>query len=375
MTHPAEPPLILLVDDNAANRGILQFALADRYGVVEAASAEEALEIAKASRPDLVLLDINMPGIGGYGFLERWRQEPSRKDIPVICVTAQSALESELRGLQLGAVDYITKPFAIPAVLARVETHLELRSARLRIEAQNTRLLEERRLVEEIINRLRGERDFDAQHLRFALSSVDHTNGDVLLSATTLNGRQWVLAGDVAGHGLPAAVCVPLLSHVFYEQARQGGDFVQMLALLNSVMYARLPGDIFISCCAMEIDRQAGRALLRNGGLPDCLRRGTLGAIERFASSGLPLGIVPELDIAAEIRTLPVKSGEFFYVFSDGLTELTAPNGGEFGVQGVVDYLRGAGNVAGFETLWPMLRNFHGSADYPDDITLLEIRV
>ncbi|HEX5338887.1 MAG TPA: PleD family two-component system response regulator [Gallionella sp.] len=119
---------ILIVDDSPMNIKILGAALNDTYKVKFATSGEKALELANAeSTPDLILLDIIMPGLDGYEVCKRLKENEKTKNIPVIFITAKSEVSDETKGLELGAVDYIIKPFSVPIVKARVNTHVNLK--------------------------------------------------------------------------------------------------------------------------------------------------------------------------------------------------------------------------------------------------------
>lgn len=145
------PPTLLVVDDLPENLAVLDDILHAEYRVLAANSGERALTIAAGEpRPDLVLLDVMMPGMDGYQVFEQLRANPATAGIPVIFVTALDSDEGELRGLDAGAVDYITKPVNPSLVLARVHTHLELKRARDRLAGQNAWLESEvrRRMAE-----------------------------------------------------------------------------------------------------------------------------------------------------------------------------------------------------------------------------------
>ena len=130
------PPLILVVDDNPAALEILAARLsAGGYQVLTASDGEEGLTLARKVLPDLVLLDIMMPGIDGFEVCRRLKSDPSTEDIPVIFLSALGDTEDKVRGLQLGALDYVSKPFKREEVIARVDTHLTIH--RLRGEVQN----------------------------------------------------------------------------------------------------------------------------------------------------------------------------------------------------------------------------------------------
>ena len=135
---PTGRPVLLIVDDSPQNLTVLGNLLQPLYRVRVANSGEKALRVAASEpRPDLILLDVMMPGLGGHEVLMRLRADAATRDIPVIFITALDGAENEGRGLALGAVDYVTKPINPDIVLARVNTHLELKHARDRLADEN----------------------------------------------------------------------------------------------------------------------------------------------------------------------------------------------------------------------------------------------
>jgi putative two-component system response regulator len=128
--HKLPPATILVVDDTPANLSLMTGLLRDEYQVKAAIDGEKALRIAQARpAPDLILLDIMRPGMDGYEVCRRLKADPATRDIPVIFLTARSGVEDEKMGLDLGAVDYITKPISPPIVMARVRNHLVLKAS------------------------------------------------------------------------------------------------------------------------------------------------------------------------------------------------------------------------------------------------------
>ncbi|SDJ98116.1 response regulator [Billgrantia gudaonensis] len=117
---------LLLVDDEPANLQVLRNILSTHYRLLFARDGERALQIACAETPDLILLDVMMPGLSGHEVCEALKRDQRTLHIPVIFVTALSDVEDETRGFELGAVDYITKPVSAPIVRARVQNHLSL---------------------------------------------------------------------------------------------------------------------------------------------------------------------------------------------------------------------------------------------------------
>ena len=125
-THQANQPLILAVDDEASNLQLLRHVLQDQYRLLFAKDGPRALELARQEQPQLILLDVMMPGMTGYETCRLLKADPVTAAIPVIFVTALSEASDEVIGFDAGAVDYITKPVSPPIVRARVRTHLSL---------------------------------------------------------------------------------------------------------------------------------------------------------------------------------------------------------------------------------------------------------
>lgn len=148
-------PTILIVDDNADNIDVLNGILRPFYKIKAALNGELALRIAEKQKPDLILLDVMMPGMDGHEVCKRLKLNPLTSNIPVIFVTAKSEIQDEATGFEVGAVDYITKPVSVPIVKARVQTHLALYLQQRELEKKvraRTKQLEETQL--QVIRRL-----------------------------------------------------------------------------------------------------------------------------------------------------------------------------------------------------------------------------
>ena len=149
-----DTPTVLIVDDTPANVGILvEYLEGRRVRVAVAQEGEEGLARAEFVQPDLILLDVVMPGMDGFETCRRLKASASTRDIPVIFMTALADTQDKISGFAAGGVDYVTKPFQIDEVWARVATHLALRSAQKRLAQQNAQL------QQEIAMRRRAEAD------------------------------------------------------------------------------------------------------------------------------------------------------------------------------------------------------------------------
>jgi len=137
VTLDEKKPLLLVVDDTPDNLALMSGLLKGLYRVKVANNGERSLKIAQSDTPDLILLDIMMPGMDGYEVCRRLKADAQTADIPVVFLTAKTEEKDEEKGLLLGAVDYITKPINPPIVLARINNYLKLKTAEALLKNQN----------------------------------------------------------------------------------------------------------------------------------------------------------------------------------------------------------------------------------------------
>lgn len=179
MSHIADAgkrQTVLIVDDSAENLTLLYALLKDHYRVLVANSGERALQVCAGDIvPDLVLLDVMMPGMGGFDVCRRLHEVPRTGNIPVIFLTAMSAHENEQAGFDAGAVDYIIKPISAPIVLARVKTHLKLKAATDFFEDQAIFLQQE---VEKRTREVQVVQDVTILALASLAETRDHETGN-----------------------------------------------------------------------------------------------------------------------------------------------------------------------------------------------------
>ena len=147
-----EQQTILIVEDSPVNRKILSELLRKQgYTILNASSGEEALELVSTTLPDLIILDILLPGMNGYTTCIQLKNEPATEDIPVIFISSLDATEDKIGGFKVGGVDYITKPFHPAEVLARICTHLRIRHLQRELAQQNMLLQKEKQKSEDLL--------------------------------------------------------------------------------------------------------------------------------------------------------------------------------------------------------------------------------
>lgn len=145
-------PIVLIVDDAVENLQVLSGLLKDKYRVKIAKNGEKALELANASeKPNLILLDVVMPGMSGFEVCAQLKSDESTKNIPVIFITALNEATDETKGFSVGGADFIAKPFHPDVVLARIQTHIELQAAKQKSDTLLKVLLPEN-VVNDLIN-------------------------------------------------------------------------------------------------------------------------------------------------------------------------------------------------------------------------------
>jgi len=229
-------PTILIVDDVVENVRILKNLVQDLARVVFAKDGENALAQAELHKPDLVLLDVMMPGIDGYEICRRLKAQDRTKDTAIIFITGADAEADEAAGLGLGAIDYITKPFAPALVRARVQNHLQLVRAlddlrvanealqRMAVTDSLTGLANRRRLIEvgtqELLRAQRSPKAaglmcalmIDIDHFKQVNDTHGHPAGDAVIQAIARTCMQAVRAIDTVGRlgGEEFAVVVPM---------------------------------------------------------------------------------------------------------------------------------------------------------------------
>ncbi|MGL1862196.1 MAG: diguanylate cyclase [Pseudodesulfovibrio sp.] len=212
-----EKTKIMIVEDIKANIRLLEKRLSKEYECLSAVNGEDALAVIRRERPDLVLLDIQMPGIDGFEVCRRLKADEATMHIPVVFLTSLSEDEDETKGLELGAVDYITKPFRMPIVKARIRNHLELKKIRDLLEQQafidGLTCIPNRRRFDEVLDR-EWYRAMRAQTpLSLILMDIDffkkyndnygHKQGDTCLQqvAQTLSNSMQRTSDFVARYG------------------------------------------------------------------------------------------------------------------------------------------------------------------------------
>jgi len=231
-----ENEALLLVDDNPTNLQVLYQTL-ETTGckLLVAKNGETALSIAQKAAPDLILLDIMMPGIDGFEVCRRLKNDPATADIPVIFLSALSDTKDKVQGLQLGAVDYVSKPFQPDEVIARVNTHLTIHRLKREVEKKKDALENELKVVSDVQRRLLPKNLPEIAGLKLAVhyETSLYAGGDYY-DITRLANNQWgFLVADAEGHSAPAAVMMAMTCALFRSYPEPPAEPGKLLFFLN----------------------------------------------------------------------------------------------------------------------------------------------
>ncbi len=205
-------PLILIVDDEPANLHVLAESLGNDYEIKAATNGADAIHIAQdADKPDLILLDVMMPGFNGYDVCKTLKENETTKNIPVIFITAMELPEWEVRGLELGAVDYISKPINVAVTKARVNTHIKLKQ----LQDQLVKLSNQDKLTG-ISNRRHFDEYFDVEWRR-------NVRNNTPLAVIMADIDYFKRFNDTYGH-LTGDVCLIKVARVLHAVLQRPGD-------------------------------------------------------------------------------------------------------------------------------------------------------
>jgi len=340
MTLTPAQKLILIVDDTPINIGVISGALKDSFATKVATSGEKALAIAAGKeKPDLILLDILMPEMDGYEVCRRLKANPDTRDIPVIFLTSQTEAEDETKGFEVGAVDYIHKPFSAAVVKARVRTHLMLREAHAQIAQQlveiNTELEMARQIQLSILPsttpKIAGM-DIVARYI--PMTSVA---GDFYDFIVVDERHLGILIADVSGHGLPAALIASMLQVALTAQACHVSEPGKVLAGLNQALCGKFQHN-FVTAAYVYVDLE--KNIMKYGGAghpPLLLWRKSTGSASQLLENGLVMGQFEEATYAS--LPVPIEAGDRFCLYTDGILETANPAQEEFGTERFMKFM------------------------------------
>ena len=338
-TRAAEPSAdILVVDDERLSRTILVRTLQNAgHDCRQAGGGEEALAAIAERVPALVLLDYAMPGgLNGAEVCERLRADPDPAvaQIPVIMLTGMVGDEQEVRCLEAGASDFVTKPVN-PAVLgARINTQLRLHALRRQLEGQNQELAEWRADLERDLEAARATQQtiipqslpvLPGWDLAAHYQPVIQVGGDIYDWLRLPDGRMFFWIADATGHGASAALLTALAKLLFRHAAALSASPAEILRLVNADFRASFKGRSMLTAMGVALDPAAGTLTMAGAGHPPLIIARAGGTTETLPSQCPPLGLQPNL--APGETEARLDAGDGFFLFTDGFYDVAGADG------------------------------------------------
>jgi phosphoserine phosphatase RsbU/P len=374
----AELKTLLLVDDEPANIQIVNSILKDIYNTRIATNGVKALELANEDPPpDLILLDVKMPGMDGYEVCARLKSADRTRDIPVIFLTGQTEIDDETKGFEVGAVDYIHKPFSPAVVQARVRTHLMLRGISEQLERQLQTIQCEMDTARQIQLSILPREIPAIKRLDIAARYIPMTSvaGDFYDFIRIDEHRIGILVADVSGHGMPAALISSMLKIALDGQAGCALEPARVLAGLNRALCGKFQGH-FVTAVYVVVDTEKQSLHYAGAGHPPLVIMDHSAEEARdFVENGLFLGTFPEATYTS--IEISFKAGDSCVLYTDGVMEMTDRSEEQFGLDRLKQFLQENQNLSVgqfVDALLDRLSRWSGLSsgrEPEDDITLL----
>jgi sigma-B regulation protein RsbU (phosphoserine phosphatase) len=370
---------VLLVDDAKANLDILVEGLKSDHKLSLALNGEMALQIAARTPPDLVLLDIVMPGLDGYEVCRRLRQMPETAEVPIMFLSSLEEVQSKTRGFEVGANDYLTKPFEMLEVKARVKSLLK---AKAYSDAVKEQIASELRVAREIQMGMLPH-DFTGIEQSYPVSfgavlePAREVGGDLYGVCAAGPERLVVFLGDVSGKGIPASMFMVRAISLARLLSREIAEPERILERLNDELAADNPSGMFVTFLCAVFDPGSGRLALANAGhcRPVLL---PIGGAPRWAVKDLGTALGFEPGLKFERTELTLRDGDALIIYSDGVSEAFNPHEECYGNERLLDHARelsGQSAPAMTAGLLQKVRAFADTAPQSDDIAILTLKV
>ncbi|NPV05469.1 MAG: response regulator [Syntrophaceae bacterium] len=326
---------VLIVDDHPVNIRLLEKILgAAGYRTLAAENGPDGRALAAGRQPDLILLDIMMPGESGFESCEKLKRDPQTAHIPVVFLSAKADTESKVTGLNLGAVDYMTKPFDKKEVLARVGRHLETRDAyRSIIELQAAKLRQVHEAQQAILTR---PVEFPEAAFGVSYTPIIEAGGDFYDVFPVGDGTFGYFAADFSGHDIRASYNTFALKALISQNTGPQIPPQETMQVINRVFMSLMKNGEHLTGVYARLDRPGSELTVVNAGHLPVLHLSREGEIRTLAAEGDILGVFE--DVLFKPLRVPVRAGERFFLYTDGLLEVFGedPRGREEGIDALM---------------------------------------
>ena len=382
---------ILIVDDEPFNVDYLEQELEDlNYITATAVNGQDALEKIVSESPDLVLLDIMMPIMDGFSVLEKVKADPAIRNIPIIVISANNDLQSVVKGIQLGAEDYLPKPFEPTLLKARIQSSLEKKHLRDMQDLYLKSLEREMNIARDIQKEFLPAQlpDVPGWEIASYFEAAKEVAGDFYDAFTLPDGTLTFLVADVCGKGIGAALFMTLFRSLIHaasisDQFSPGQEqkslspaerLQHVISLTNNyVAETHEESNMFATVFIGILDPVSGKLSYINGGNEPPLIVGKDGKVHAtLTRTGPAIGAIAQAKFTVKETTLA--SDDLLVAFTDGIPDTQNINGEFFGNERLRELLMNHSSPTQLLNEIELdLEQFIGEAEQFDDITLLAI--
>jgi len=327
-------PTILIVDDTPLNVDLLRAVLASEgFRTLEACDGPQARRISRQAQPDLILLDVMMPGESGFETCAKLKSDAATADIPVIFLSALDDVKNKVTGLKSGGVDYVTKPVHGEEVLARVRVHLRIRETNRAMTARHMARLEELRTAQQAI--LVRPEDCPAANFAVFYEPLEAAGGDFYDVVPIGEDMIGYFVADVSGHGVSAAFLTSAIKALLRQYSNPLYSAEDAMRGVDSVMRQLLGEEQYLTACYARLNKRTRRLSVVSAGHPPLVLVTREGVAESIEADSEPLGVFSS--VVLQHKDLRVAEGDRFYLYSDGLIEAHAGGGRAAGLERLKD--------------------------------------
>ncbi|OPY19240.1 MAG: Transcriptional regulatory protein YycF [Syntrophus sp. PtaB.Bin075] len=389
---------ILIIDDSPDIRALLaRFLRKAGYDIAEAHDGEDGLRQVKVWKPDLILLDIVMPGIDGYQVCRSIKGDSCSRDIPVIFLSARSEAADKIKGLAIGGADYITKPFDRGEVMARIENQLKIRHLTYELILANAELTEKQKRLDEDLQAAAGIQrsllpqkipQIEGLDIAWKFMPSEQIGGDIFNVLRLDEDHIGFYMIDISGHGVPAAlvtfsVSQALQPHMGYTVRKIPGsvacpdyEIVPPQEVLKA-LDGEYPWDRFekfLTIIYLIVNLREGSLVYSNAAHPPPLLLHQDGAFKLLDKGGTIIGLDGILPFEEGEET--VREGDKILLYTDGVFEFTNEEGEIFGEKRFYDIVKSLIQKpisAILDEIVAAIQNYVKGANLQDDVSLLGI--
>ena len=385
-------PRILIVDDEAFNVDYLEQELEDlNYETITAVNGRDALEKVASASPDLVLLDIMMPIMDGYAVLQKVKADPVMRNIPIIVISANNDLQSVVKGIKLGAEDYLPKPFEPTLLQARIQSSLDKKRLHDLQDLYTKSLEREMNIARDIQKEFLPAQlpEVAGWDIAYYFKAAKEVAGDFYDAFFLPDGTLTFLVADVCGKGIGAALFMTLFRSLIRaastaDQFSPGQDqknftpeerLLHVISLTNNyVVETHEEANMFATIFIGILDPKSGKLSYINGGNDPALVVGKGGkAHTKLIHNGPAIGVIPQAKFV--VKEITLAKDDLLIAFTDGIPDAQNINMEFFGNERLHALLTHSSTPAELlNKIKSELNQFIGEAEQFDDITLLAIK-